>query len=215
MAPALLAVTAAALAGTIWLELRGGLPDSGAMPLPQPVLPATAAAQPAAAEMSASAAQWAAAVLARPLFNPGRRPVAPPELGAAPPAAVPRVSGVIVTGPQRYAIFARDGRKPAVLQVGGQIDGYMVQSIEAGRVIVAGPGGLMELRPSFDRKANAAAGESPPATPQAARADASAAPAAGPTIEALRNLPEVQRLLTLPVLPTPATFPTVSTPPAR
>jgi hypothetical protein len=44
-------------------------------------------------------------VLARPLFNPDRRPV---ETGVADARGLPRLTGIVVAGSQRVAIFADD-----------------------------------------------------------------------------------------------------------
>jgi hypothetical protein len=91
------------------------------------------------------------AILARPLFQPNRRPPASvPGAGASGPAALPRLSGVMISRAGRSVIFAAgaDG-KPVVLAEGGRIGAYVVQSISAGEAVVLGPEGKRTLRPSF------------------------------------------------------------------
>jgi len=162
-APVLLILAAAALGGIIALELGRRLPDSDL------VVPATAPLSAPAAPVSTPAADADNAgrrvveVLARPLFSPGRRPAA--QAAAAPPAAVaplPRMTGVIVTPAGRRAIFANGTGKPVVVMEGERIGVYSVQSIEAGRVTLAGPDGQRVVAPAFDLKPAArAAGPAP------------------------------------------------------
>ena len=156
---------AGALVGIILLELRQGLPDSEAM------LHATATGQPAPAVPSSSpipgseaeqAMRHAAEILARPLFSPGRRPMAA-AAGPASGTALPRMTGVVVTPEGSRAIFAGPGGKPVVVEVGGQIGPYAVRSINAGQVTLSGPDGTRVVSPMFDPRAPAppAAGGAP------------------------------------------------------
>jgi len=153
VAPVLLILAAAALGGIIALELGQRLPDSDPMvpataPLPAPVAPASAPAGEAD-----DAGRRVAEVLARPLFSSGRRPAA--QAAAAPPAAVaplPRMTGVIVTPAGRRAIFVNSAGKPTVVTEGERIGAYAVQSIEAGRVTLAGPDGQRVVATAFDPK---------------------------------------------------------------
>lgn len=189
VAPMLLVLAAAALGGTIALELGWRLPDSDLMvpataPLPAPAAPASTPAADAD-----GAGRRVAEVLARPLFTPGRRPAA--QAAAAPPAAVaplPRMTGVIVTPAGRRAIFANGAGKAVVVMEGGRIGAYAVQSIEAGRVTLAGPDGQRVVAPTFDPK-------------PAAR---TAGPAPG-----LPGLPGLQGLAGLPGLDSPPPVPAV------
>ncbi len=119
-----------------------------------PTVPARRSAAPGPDHV----AQWAATILARPLFSPGRRP--PAAAAAAPGAAaptLPRVAGIMVTPAGRRAIFAEKGTKPLVLGEGGQVSGFTVQSIQAGQVTVRGPEGVRVLSPTFDPEAPAPA----------------------------------------------------------
>ncbi len=159
----LLTLAVAALGGIIALELGQRLPDSDLMVSATASLPALAAPAPAPAADADDAGRRVAEVLARPLFSSGRRPAA--QAAAAPPAAVaplPRMTGVIVTPAGRRAIFVNGAGKPMVVTEGERIGVYAVQSIEAGRVTLAGPDGQRVVAPAFDpRPAPRAAGPAP------------------------------------------------------
>ena len=117
-------------------------------PLPAPAAPAST---PAAG--ADEAGRRVAEVLARPLFDPSRRPAAQAAAGpAAATAPLPRMTGVIVTPAGRRAIFVNGAGKPTVVTEGERIGVYAVQSIEAGRVTLAGPGGQRVVAPAFDPK---------------------------------------------------------------
>lgn len=93
-----------------------------------------------------------AALLARPLFTPGRRPT---TLDAAPASAsveLPRLAGVMVSAQGSSAVFAgAEGGKAIVIGTGASIGDFKVQKIEAGQVTLIGAdGGTRLLRPSFD-----------------------------------------------------------------
>ena len=108
-----------------------------------------------------------ATVLARPLFRPDRRPPAAPGAAAGKAAELPRLTGIMIDGGGRRAIFA-DERKPIVAVEGDRIGVYLVQAIAPGEVTVYGPEGQRVLRPAFDQKAgDPKAGDAPQAaTPQ-------------------------------------------------
>lgn len=177
MSPALpvagLLAMAALLAGTVALEVWGGMPDSGAVfPLrastagpvpPQPVPAASAAAPPSLAGLVPGMSDEAAAAiaLARPLFSPTRRPAAGPSRPGAPIAAaapLPRMTGTLVTSSLRRAIFAGADGKSVVVPEGGQLGAYTVKAVRAGQVVVSGPEGERTVSPVFDPDA-------PPSTP--------------------------------------------------
>ena len=100
---------------------------------------------------------WLEQILARPLFSPGRRPV---EVAAAGVAGLPRLTGVVVTGSQRIAIFApASNGHPIIAESGAHIGEYEVKGITDAGVTVAGPHGTTLLRPAFD------AAHVPPAAP--------------------------------------------------
>lgn len=90
-----------------------------------------------------------ATILARPLFDPHRRP---PALGeGATGEGLPRLAGILVGSFGRSAIFANPtGGRPLVVAEGGRIDVYIVQSIRPGEAIVLGPAGRRVLRPAFE-----------------------------------------------------------------
>ena len=87
--------------------------------------------------------------LARPLFNPDRRPT-PESVGAggAPAPETPRLAGILVTANGRHAIFA-SGDRSIVVGEGESIGGFRVIGISGEQVSVEGPQGLRILRPSF------------------------------------------------------------------
>jgi len=105
--------------------------------------------QVSASEQTQHRAVWLQAVLARPLFEPSRRPPAEGHSVAAGAPGLPRLSGVIVTPTGRQAIFAGSG-KPVIVAEGATLDGFTVRSITAGEVTVIGANGVQVLHPSFD-----------------------------------------------------------------
>lgn len=165
--PLLLILAAAVLGGTIALELGQRMPDSDVMvPATATRLPVPAAPRPASAPDAGGAGGRAAAVLARPLFSPGRRPAAQAAAGPGPAAAaLPRMTGVIVTPAGRRAIFTSGDGKPVVVTEGGHIGAYDVQLIEAGRVTLSGPDGTRVVAPAFDPKPPAQAASAAPGLP--------------------------------------------------
>ena len=138
--PRLLFAPAAALVGTIVWQLSTG---PGTEPLSSSTAAAPAAARPAPEPPARDAARgWAEAALARPLFQPGRRP-APPAEAAPRPAAedLPRLTA-LVSGPfGRRAIFAGMDGRSAVVTAGSTLNGWTVLSIGVGAVSVAGRDG--------------------------------------------------------------------------
>lgn len=104
--------------------------------------------------------QWIAAMLARPLFAADRRPQAAPKAAARAVAVLPRLTGVLIYGGSRRALFAGvDGAKPVSAAEGAEIADFKVQKIEAGQVTLVGPDGTRVVRPAFDpRSATRSAG---------------------------------------------------------
>jgi hypothetical protein len=105
-------------------------------------------------------AEWLNEITARPLFSPTRRPVETTVSG------LPRLTGIVVAGSERVAIFAAPASEhPIVAHPGTRVGAYEVQSIADDGVTVAGPGGTTLIRPIFDlaRPASLA----PPGTPAA------------------------------------------------
>ena len=123
-----------------------------------------------------------AAILARPLFAPDRRPAA---AGPAARETLPRLTGIIVDRQRRTAVFeAADGGRPLVLAEDGRIAGFVVRRIEPGEVMLDGPGGPRTLRPTFDPAPPRPAAS--PGTPPGIQ------PGAGLSSVAFPNLPSAQ-----------------------
>ena len=104
-------------------------------------------------------------IMARPLFNPTRRPVETTVSG------LPRLTGIVVAGSERVAIFAAPANEhPIVAHSGARVGAYEVQTIGDDGVTVVGPGGTTLIRPIFDvaRPAGPAPG-TPAARAQPAR----------------------------------------------
>jgi hypothetical protein len=135
--------------------------------------------------------QWATTVLARPLFSPSRRPPEAAITAVAAAAGLPRLTAILVTDAGRSAIFAgsADG-KPIIVQEGGRIGHYQVQSIAASQVTVSGPDGQKRLHPSFAASAGGGLGVTSPAAP----------PAQPSILDLLRG---VKPSASIPGLPTP------------
>jgi hypothetical protein len=108
---------------------------------------------------------WADIILARPLFEPSRRPpAAAPGPGTSGPG-FPRLTGIIIMPQQREAIFAVPGKtQPIVVTAGSRLNGVLIKSIEPGAVVVVDAAGARMIRPSF-ATVNAAAAAAAPATP--------------------------------------------------
>lgn len=139
---------AVALGGTIAAELTSieSAPEQAvAVEAPQPVPAAPPLSDPR--DQNASRALIA---LARPLFSPDRRPVAPPPDAAPTTLALvlPRLTGTLVSPGHKRAVFVT-GDKPAVMAEGSRIDAWTVQEISAGTVTLVGPDGLHMLHVSF------------------------------------------------------------------
>jgi general secretion pathway protein N len=101
---------------------------------------------------------WLNQILARPLFNPDRHPVG----GGAGAQGLPRLTGIIVAGSQRVAIFAAPANgHPIIAQAGGRIGAYEVQTVADEGVTVVGPEGTSMVRPAFDSTRPVAAAARP------------------------------------------------------
>lgn len=135
------------LAGVLAVEL--GAPEAGA-PVGRP--PATVLAAPslaASAEPAAGRVQaQLALVLARPLFEQDRRPVAEARAGATVEGQV-RLAGILISPAGRRAIFAPADGKPLVLGEGDSLGPMTVRSIAPGAVTVLRHGSEQVLRPTY------------------------------------------------------------------
>lgn len=86
-------------------------------------------------------------ILARPLFSPDRRPIE----SARGVAGLSRLSGIVVAGTRRLAIFAgAAGGRAVIAEEGARIGRYEVRSITDTGVTVVGPDGAAVTRPVFD-----------------------------------------------------------------
>lgn len=148
----IVALVAAGLAGIVGFELLPSPTEPEQVPaaVGAPVVGATEAktlVTPAAAEANDET------LLARPLFSQTRRPpnVASPAAAAASADPLPRMTGILIDGPNRRAIFAgAQGGKAITVVEGGHLGAFTVQSIEPRQVTVIGPGGPRTLRTAFD-----------------------------------------------------------------
>ncbi len=134
---------------------------------------------------------WLTAILARPLFSPTRRPAqeAASRAGPAKLEAAPRLAGVMVSAAGRQAIFEVLAGKPVIARVGDKVGPYLVRAIDAGRVTVAGPEGVVVLHPAFANMRTEAVAAPAPAPSMLDRFIAGQpAPTAVPNAETLRAL---------------------------
>ncbi|WP_176953087.1 hypothetical protein [Belnapia rosea] len=143
-----LMVLNAALSGVVWhgyAEAEPGAPDTESA-AETPVVLASSGRDTG----SATAESWASVTLARPVFDPRRRPTASDSQPVA--AGLPRLTGVLIGPGERLAFFLDPVlNKPQVLREGDTIGAHMVQAIRPGEAVVTGPGGQQVLRPSFER----------------------------------------------------------------
>jgi hypothetical protein len=137
----------AGLAAVIALEISN-TPRDDVSPL---TMRTAAEATPAPSSAGDHSGDWVTAILTRPLFSPDRRPAAGVATGARATSVpgLPRLAGIMVGPFGRSAIFAADGTKPIVVQEGGRVAAYTVNSIEATQVRLLGPEGTQVLYPSF------------------------------------------------------------------
>lgn len=156
---AVLLVAIAGLVTTLAWELGAfAAPDAPIVPRPHVAV----AAAPAEAAPDHTR-EWIAAILARPVFSPDRRPAAmAAAAGVRLPEGLPRLSGVLVGPFGRSAIFAVEGRKPLVVDEGARIDVWTVRTIDADAVEVVGPGGARTLHTSFASSPASPAGATMP-----------------------------------------------------
>jgi hypothetical protein len=127
--------------------------------------------------------QLTAAILARPLFSPTRRP---PEAAATGHSETPlsdmRLTGILITPDQHLAIFAPAGGKPLVRAEGDMISDWRIESIASQSVSLTGPTGATTLEPKADpnlvRVPASQQAAAPPPQPSAPATNPQPAPAA-------------------------------------
>ncbi len=149
---ALVALVAAGLVGILGYEL---LPSgTEADPAPMTVSAPSAGNAPIAVAPATIAAVSNDVLLTRPLFSQTRRPpdvAGPASAAAGSTEALPRMTGILIDGPNRRAIFASGhaGKTVTVVE-GGRLGAFTVQSIEPRQVTLIGPAGPQTVRTTFD-----------------------------------------------------------------
>lgn len=118
--------------------------------------PEPGATRPAveAGSASASDANPIRDILERPLFHPSRRmPSALGALRGAPPLAEPtgRLVGVVIGLDGREALFAAADNRVTIVRQGGNLHGWIVQTIEPDRVILVSGQGQRTVNLVTDR----------------------------------------------------------------
>jgi general secretion pathway protein N len=93
-----------------------------------------------------------AATLGRPLFSSTRRPPQSAPDGAAGDGdlADTRLTGIVTTPGNRFAIFAVRGDKPLRVAEGEAVSGWRIESITPREVSLSGPSGTKTLQPKID-----------------------------------------------------------------
>ncbi len=146
---------------------------------PLPTEPAAAPdAAPAAPRMPRMRAggEPIAAILARPLFSPTRRP---PQANAANPGNASglddtRLTGIVIAPGKHLAIFAPTDAALLTVTEGESISGWRVDNITPREVSLSGPDGTKTLEPKFDP--NLAPAAAADAQPQRSRRSRSLSP---------------------------------------
>lgn len=90
-----------------------------------------------------------AMALARPPFNPTRRPPSVAESKSATETGLEslRLARIVTVPDRRFAIFAATGGKLLALTQGETVSGLQIESITPRQVSVSTPGGIRTLRP--------------------------------------------------------------------
>jgi hypothetical protein len=161
-----LSATSILLCLLIDAEISGGPRGNASYPVAARIAPGTRDHLADAPGASDHRAEWLNEIMARPLFSPTRRPVGTTVSG------LPRLTGIVVAGSERVAIFAAPGSEhPIVAHSGARVGAYEVQTIGDEGVTVVGPGGTTLIRPIFDvaRPAGPAPSGAPVARAQPAR----------------------------------------------
>jgi hypothetical protein len=146
------------LSGTIAFEVAGGS-DQATHLSPGSALVTRVAAPGLATRSPNETDRQVNEILARPIFSSDRKPIGSAARGIT---GLSRLTGIVVTGTSKIAIFAGpSGGKPVVVEEGSRVNAFEVTSISGAGVTVVGPGGATMMTPVFDR--------SPPPVPQPAR----------------------------------------------
>jgi hypothetical protein len=92
---------------------------------------------------------WSAVLLDRPLFNSSRRPLAL-SIVRAPPPAIPRLSGIMVTPTEKVAVFSPAKGDPIIAAEHSRLGPFTVLAITQDSVTVKGPAGVLVLHTDVD-----------------------------------------------------------------
>ena len=196
-----LGLLAAALAGVLFLETRPDAPAVDAV-APRAAPAVSPPGQPAPGPDRIG--PWVATILARPLFEPSRRPPAVEAAAGGAIAVLPRVTGVLVGPTGRSVIFAGSGNgRPLVAREGTRVGPFTVQSIDIGAVTILGPDGPRVLHPSFDTAAGTTAGSPAAAAPAPPVAPVTGARLIGSGLPSIPGLPQIPGAPALPPLQLP------------
>ena len=156
------------------------VPDGGIARLARPLSANAVGHRVVSPIVTLGAAALAERILARPLFLAGRR--LPSAVAVAAPAQaakevpLPRLTGILMAGGTRLAIFQVAGaQKPVTAGVGDTVSAWTVSAIRPNEVTLTGADGEETLTPSGDPN-NATDAPEPEPDPEAAVVD----PATGP-----------------------------------
>jgi hypothetical protein len=142
-----LSVVILALSGAIAVELAGQ-GDQLMGPSGRSVSVVHAATQDRATPAPNETDRDVSEILARPIFNPDRRPIGSTTRSLT---GLSRLTGIVVTGTSKIAIFAGpSGGKPIIAEEGSRVNAFEVTSISRAGVTVVGPGGTTVMTPVFD-----------------------------------------------------------------
>ena len=149
---ALAGLVAVVLSATIALEAITGLSAPDRATASERPVPARQAPRPVAA--ADQTGRLLVEILARPVFSPDRKPVASAAVRIS---GLSRLTGVIVDGTQRIAIFAGPaGGRAIAAREGERVGAYEMREITSAGVTVLGPEGKMVITPTFDPAAPSA-----------------------------------------------------------
>lgn len=136
------------LAAVIGAEIFVNRPQPAGETTVRPAAPFVRAGTVDATVSPEQHATWFQEIVARPLFSPDRRPTA---TDAHSVRGLPRLTGIIVNGTRRIAIFAAaSGGAGTVVEAGSRVGAYEVKDVTDAGVTVVGPEGVTVIRPIFD-----------------------------------------------------------------
>ena len=154
-----LACLTIALGGIVAMEC---VPPSGLRPVLSSTISRHEAPVAPHAGESRPVGAWVDAILARPLFEPSRRPPAVAAASGGGGSGFPRLTGIIILPQRHEAIFAVPGMtQPIVVAVGSRLNGALIKAIDAGAVVIVDATGMRIIRPTFAPTTSRSA--SPPA----------------------------------------------------